>query len=102
MSACLTAEPFACPQLSGEFEDPHLQEAVRIVSMRLHITSYSPAAVKEYAHLPTIHIEGETVGSGANVRHRSMHGTVSVVADGSVRWQIVSCAALPLSEPYWD
>ncbi|KAI1786099.1 hypothetical protein LXA43DRAFT_1035086 [Ganoderma leucocontextum] len=76
--------------LSGEFEDPHLQEAVRIVSMRLRIKSYSMSGVPEYAHLPTIHFVGETTGATIHGQPRSLRGTVSVIADGSVRWALYS------------
>lgn len=75
-------------QLSGEFEDPHLAEAVRIISMRLRVHSYSPSRVPGYAHLPTIHVEGDTAGSMPG-NPRRMEGTVSVIADGSVRWTLV-------------
>ncbi|TBU44823.1 hypothetical protein BD309DRAFT_891729 [Dichomitus squalens] len=76
--------------LSGEFEDPHLQEAVRIISMRLRIKSYSKSEVREYAHLPTIHVVGETTGASLHGQPRRMRGTVSVIADGSVRWTLYS------------
>ncbi|RPD52545.1 hypothetical protein L226DRAFT_541096 [Lentinus tigrinus ALCF2SS1-7] len=76
--------------LSGEFEDPHLSEAVRIIAMRLRIQSYSPCTVPGYEHLPTIHVIGETVRGAVSGRPRKMHGTVSIVADGSVRWNLYS------------
>ncbi|KAM5541565.1 hypothetical protein V8D89_004755 [Ganoderma adspersum] len=76
--------------LSGEFEDPHLQEAVRIISMRLRIKCYSKSEIPEYAHLPTIHFVGETTGATIHGQPRSLHGTVSVIADGSVRWVLYS------------
>ena len=84
-------------QLSGEFEDPHLQEAVRIISMRLRIKSYSKSEVPGYAHLPTIHFVGETTGATMHGQPRSLHGTVSVIGDGSVRWVLVSPVLLLLS-----
>ncbi|KAH9938773.1 uncharacterized protein BXZ73DRAFT_44464 [Epithele typhae] len=76
-------------QRSGEFEDPRLQEAVRIITMRLRVKSYSPADNPDFAHLPNIHVEGETLGSLPGPP-RQMEGTVSVIADGSVRWQLYS------------
>ena len=76
-------------QLSGEFEDPHLAEAVRIIGMRLRIKSYSPSRIPKYAHLPTIHIEGETTSALPDAP-RKMEGTVCVIGDGSVRWTLVS------------
>ncbi|KAI0704395.1 hypothetical protein C8T65DRAFT_653863 [Cerioporus squamosus] len=76
--------------LSGEFEDPHLSEAVRIIPMRLRIRSYSPCSIPGYEHLPTIHVVGETLRGVMPGRPRKMHGTVSIIADGSVRWTLYS------------
>ncbi len=64
--------------------------------MRLRIKSYSKAEVPEYAHLPTIHFVGETTGATIHGQPRSLHGTVSVIADGSVRWVLVSLPFLLL------
>ncbi|OBZ73334.1 hypothetical protein A0H81_07179 [Grifola frondosa] len=55
--------------LSREFDDPRLQEAVRIVPMRLRIASYSPSYQRACAE---------------------DQGTVSVLTDGSVRWSLSS------------
>ncbi|KAI0739862.1 hypothetical protein C8Q80DRAFT_1274893 [Daedaleopsis nitida] len=77
--------------LSGEYpESPHLSEAVRVISMNLRIKSYSPSDMPGYTHLPTINIEGETTGASISGQPRRMHGTVSVIADGSVRWTTYS------------
>ena len=67
--------------------------------MRLRIKSYSKSEIPEYAHLPTIHFVGETTGATIHGQPRSIHGTVSVIADGSVRWVLVSSVVLfsPLS-----
>ncbi|KAI0776991.1 hypothetical protein BD413DRAFT_468416 [Trametes elegans] len=74
--------------LSGEFEDPHLAEAVRIVTMTLRITSYERSALPQYAHLPTIHFVGQTTGGSTSGQPRSVKGSVGIVADGSVRWTV--------------
>lgn len=78
-------------QLSSEFNDPHLQEAVRIVPMRLRVASYSPSPIPIFGDRPTIHVVGETSGSSPSGQVRRVRGTVSVIADGSVRWTLVSC-----------
>jgi len=70
--------------ISSEFNDPSIQEAVRILPLRLRVVSYSPSPVPAYPDRPTIHIEGETSGSAQETR--KVRGTVSVIADGSVRW----------------
>ncbi|KAI0641699.1 hypothetical protein C8Q79DRAFT_919143 [Trametes meyenii] len=74
--------------LSGEFDDPSLGEAVRVISMNLRAESYSPCTVPGYEHLPTIHVEGRTSGASATGQPRRIHGTVGVIADGSVRWSL--------------
>ncbi|KAI0667551.1 hypothetical protein C8Q78DRAFT_1053852 [Trametes maxima] len=76
--------------LSGEFDDPSLGEAVRVISMNLRAESYSPCTVPGYEHLPTIHVEGRTSGASASGQPRRIHGTVGVIADGSVRWSLFS------------
>ncbi|OCH91985.1 hypothetical protein OBBRIDRAFT_833799 [Obba rivulosa] len=68
--------------LSSEFNDPRLQEAVRIVPMRLRVAKYTRPAVAAYPDCPTIHVEGETAGSGQG-GFRRIKGTVSIIADGS-------------------
>ncbi|KAI0925420.1 hypothetical protein AcV7_005672 [Taiwanofungus camphoratus] len=76
--------------LSSEFNDPHLQEAVRIVPMRLRVASYSPSPIPIFGDRPTIHVVGETSGSSPSGQVRRVRGTVSVIADGSVRWTLYS------------
>ncbi|GBE85484.1 hypothetical protein SCP_0800010 [Sparassis crispa] len=75
--------------LSTEFSD-NISEAVRIVPMRLRVASRSPCLVPGYADRPTLHVEGETSGSSPSGHVRRLHGTVGVVADGSVRWCLYS------------
>ncbi|PCH34560.1 hypothetical protein WOLCODRAFT_27282 [Wolfiporia cocos MD-104 SS10] len=74
--------------LSSQFDETSLQEAVRIVPMRLRVASYSPSSVAAYPDRPTIHFEGETAGTSANNQVRKVRGSVSVIADGSVKWAI--------------
>ncbi|KAI8976350.1 hypothetical protein BD414DRAFT_524606 [Trametes punicea] len=88
-------------QLSGEFEDPHLAEAVRIVAMRLRVKSYSPSNVAGYEHLPTIHVVGETTGASIAGQPRQLRGTVGVIADGSVRWNLQFSSVEGGSEDEW-
>ena len=82
----------------GAFLDPDLDEAWIIVPMSLRITGYSaPSLPGLYHDRPTIHVEGEMGGAGwigsADIDHdddiRRVHGTVSMLASGEVRWSIV-------------
>lgn len=84
-------------QRSRRFDYPHLEEAWIIVPLSLRITGYSPSPIPAYADRPTIHVEGEMGGAGwdgnvdlADEDVRRVHGSVSMLADGSVRWCIVS------------
>ena len=79
-------------QLARQFNDPNLQEAVRIVPMRLRVASYSPCPIPGYAHRPTIHVVGETAGPAGSGSIRKMKGTVGMIADGNIRWNLVCCA----------
>ncbi|OBZ73031.1 hypothetical protein A0H81_07263 [Grifola frondosa] len=81
----------------NEFDDPTLQEAILIVPLRLRVVGFSEPAVARYADRPTIHVEGEMGGAwweeqddGMEGDVRKVHGTVSVIADGSVRWCLYS------------
>ncbi|KAI0074910.1 hypothetical protein K474DRAFT_1664918 [Panus rudis PR-1116 ss-1] len=78
------------PNFTARFNDPGLQEAVRIVPMRLRIVSYSPCEVPGYAHRPNIHVEGETTGPAGTNASRKLRGTVGMIADGCIRWQLYS------------
>ncbi|EIW53092.1 uncharacterized protein TRAVEDRAFT_135500 [Trametes versicolor FP-101664 SS1] len=86
-----------CLQHSGRFDNSYLEEEWVIVPVSLRITGYSPSPIPAYADRPTIHVEGEMGGVGwdggidiADEDIRRVHGTVSVLADGSVRWSITS------------
>lgn len=85
-----------CLQHSGRFDSASLEEEWVIVPVSLRITGYSPSPIPAYADRPTINVEGEMGGVGwdgnidiADEDIRRVHGTVSVLADGSVRWSIV-------------
>ena len=74
-----------------------LDEAWIIVPMSLRITGYGSPAVAAYPDRPTILIAGEMGGAGwvGNVSGneedvRRVHGSVSMLPDGSVRWSMVS------------
>ncbi|KAI0337130.1 hypothetical protein BDW22DRAFT_1433579 [Trametopsis cervina] len=69
------------------FTGPSLQEAKRIVPMNLRIEGFSPCPIPGYLHRPTIHLVGESAGSGTV---RKMKGTVGIIADGSIRWHMQS------------
>ncbi len=84
-------------QHSRRFDTADLEEAWVIVPISLRITSYSPSSIPAYSDRPTIHVEGEMGGAGwegnvslADEDIRRVYGTVSMLADGSVRWSIVS------------
>ena len=79
-------------QLSNGFNDPTLQEAVRIVPMRLRVSHYTAARIPEFPHRPTIHLEGETAGPAGTTGIRRIRGTVQMISDGSIRWTLVSCS----------
>ncbi|KAL1942277.1 hypothetical protein VTO73DRAFT_6341 [Trametes versicolor] len=76
--------------LSGEFDDSRMGEAVRLVGMTLRVERYSPSLVPGYEHLPTIHVVGQSDGASIMGPPRRIHGTVGVIADGSVRWMLFS------------
>lgn len=64
-----------------------------IVPCRLRIVGYSPSVVPGYEDRPTIHVEGDMGGPGWSdiwEDTRKLHGTVGIIADGSVRWSLVS------------
>ncbi|CCM00206.1 uncharacterized protein FIBRA_02234 [Fibroporia radiculosa] len=82
----------------SDFSDPNLQEAVRIVPMRLRVVSFSPSLVPAYPNRPTLHVEGETAGGTPQGPVRKLQGTVGVVADGSIRWTLL-LLALNSDEP---
>ncbi|KAI9056274.1 hypothetical protein FKP32DRAFT_1586153 [Trametes sanguinea] len=91
------------PGWSADFSawtDPRFEEQWLIVPLSLRITGYSPSPLGEYADRPTIHVEGEIGGrdwleaaalAGFEDQDvRRVHGTVSMLADGSVRWSLTS------------
>ncbi|KAI1787250.1 hypothetical protein LXA43DRAFT_926453 [Ganoderma leucocontextum] len=84
----------------GDFQDPELDEAWIIVPMSLRITGYSaPSLLQLFPDRPTIHVVGEMGGGGwvgsfdgADEDVRRVHGTVSMLSDGNVRWSTTSTA----------
>ncbi|KAI0739991.1 hypothetical protein C8Q80DRAFT_1357624 [Daedaleopsis nitida] len=83
----------------GAFVDADLEEAWIIVPMSLKIISYSAPTLGAYPDRPTIHVKGEMGGGGwvGNIEAndediRQIHGTVSMLPDGSVRWSLTSSA----------
>jgi len=78
--------------LSGQFHEPSLQEAVRIVPMNLRVHHYTAAEVPEYSDRPTIHVAGDTAGPAGSSSVRRMRGTIGMIADGSIRWRLYSSA----------
>ncbi|KAL1938004.1 hypothetical protein VTO73DRAFT_12015 [Trametes versicolor] len=82
---------------NGKYDDPELEEVYIISPLSLRITGYSPSPISAYPDRPTLHVEGETGGEGwdGNVylgvhTVRRVHGTVSALADGGVRWSFYS------------
>ncbi|KAH9896104.1 hypothetical protein C8Q73DRAFT_466138 [Cubamyces lactineus] len=83
---------FALNQGFMRYDDPDLDEAWIIVPLSLRITGYSPSPIARYADRPTIHVEGEMGGGNWEDDEedvRRVHGTVSMLEDGHVRWSIV-------------
>lgn len=62
--------------------------------MRLRIVGYTPSEVASFPDRPTIHVEGETAGPAGSSTTRKVHGSVMMIADGSVRWMLVSTRAI--------
>ena len=85
----------------GNFQDPQLDEAWIIVPMSLRITGYSaPSLSQLFPDRPTIHVEGEMGGGGwvgsfdgIDEDVRRVHGMVSMLPDGNVRWSTVRICA---------
>ncbi|KAI0641604.1 hypothetical protein C8Q79DRAFT_988118 [Trametes meyenii] len=84
--------------LHGGFNAPNLNEVWIIVPVTLRVTGYSPSPIPKYADRPTIHFEGEMGGADwqgdvelpENEDVRKAYGTVSMLADGNVRWCLTS------------
>lgn len=71
--------------------------------MRLHVVRFGPPIIPEYPERPVIVFEGESGGQdwiededGGGSDARKVRGTVSMLAGGHVRWQMVSGLA-----PLW-
>lgn len=82
-------------QLSSDFNDPELTEAVRVVPMRLRAAGFAPPANPRFPDRPTIIVEGETAANAVTGVVRRLEGTVAVVSDGSIYWRIVLVSVIP-------
>jgi len=64
--------------------------------MAIRITGYSQSSIpsESTTHpLPTIHVEGESIGSDCSPHDvRRFKGTVGMIDDGAIHWSLVSCA----------
>lgn len=65
------------------------------MTMRLRIVAYTkPRFPDLFPDRPTIHVAGETCAAGIGAPPRLVHGTVSMMIDGSVRWRLVRSTTL--------
>ncbi|RDB18929.1 hypothetical protein Hypma_014374 [Hypsizygus marmoreus] len=93
--------------LNGHSGETPLEETMRIFPMTLRVSGYSKppepspadlqhASSRELESLvwkfPVIHVDGESKGSDhdSNII-RKVTGTVRMIADGAVRWSLMSC-----------
>lgn len=87
------------------FLEDDIQEACRIIPLTLRITGYSESPIPPGSTtrpLPTIHVEGESIGSDRSLDDlRKVTGTVSMISDGAIRWEMVSTVA-GSNEPEWS
>lgn len=62
-----------------------------MVPLTLRIVKYTPCLVPGYEDRPTIHVQGWMGGEmwEGGMDQRKIEGTVSVIADGSIRWKMV-------------
>lgn len=91
------------------FPSESLEETVRVFPMTIRVSGYSPppdpdpelkssatllprSALESLVYtLPVIHLEGETKGSDIDLTvMRHIKGTVRMLADGAVRWTLLS------------
>ncbi|KAG1878974.1 hypothetical protein F4604DRAFT_1923660 [Suillus subluteus] len=88
-----------------KFLEDGVQEACRVIPLTIRITGYSESPIPPGSTtrpLPTIHVEGESIGSDRSTDDlRKVTGTVSIISDGTIRWQMVSTAA-GSDEPEWS
>ncbi|KAG1782130.1 hypothetical protein EV702DRAFT_508189 [Suillus placidus] len=89
----------------GRFLEDGIREACRIIPLTIRITGYSESPIppgRTTRPLPTIHVEGESIGSDRSLDDlRKVTGTVSIIADGAIRWSMVSTAA-GSNQPEWS
>lgn len=87
-----------------KFLEDGIQEACRVMPLTIRITGYSESPIPPDSTtrpLPTIHVEGESIGSDRTDDLRKVIGTVSIISDGAIRWQMVSTVA-GSDEPEWS
>lgn len=74
------------------------EEAYTMVPLTLRIVKYTPCLVPGYADRPTIHVQGWMGGEmwEGGMDQRKIEGTVSVIADGSIRWKMLSSTEDPV------
>ncbi|PCH34618.1 hypothetical protein WOLCODRAFT_124744 [Wolfiporia cocos MD-104 SS10] len=88
--------------LNHAMEDPTIFENMRIVPLRLRVVGYDPPATSAFPDRPTLKIEGESGGpdwagspDGEGDDVRRIHGSVSMLADGHVRWSLFTVSENP-------
>jgi hypothetical protein len=88
-----------------KFLEDGIQEACRVIPLTIRITGYSESPIPPGSStrpLPTIHVEGESIGSDRSTDDlRKVTGTISMISDGAIRWQMVSSVA-GSDEPEWS
>ncbi|KAI0814774.1 hypothetical protein BC629DRAFT_1719942 [Irpex lacteus] len=76
----------------------------KIIPLTMKITGYAPSTILGHERTPDIYFEGEMGGALWDLEHdtRRIHGTVSVIADGSVRWSTYSSPAGDPEDDEWS
>lgn len=90
------------------FDDPGLNECKIVVPVRLRVVGYDAPSVAAYPDRPTILVEGEMGGQefegqedGTVDDIRRLHGTVSMLPSGQVRWSLTSSEEDDLNTDLW-
>ena len=95
--------------LAERFNNPALNEAMRIYPFTLRVTHYSRAH-PSWPGRPKIHFEGEMLQDNATLTAiapdgvtRRLRGTVQMAASGDVHWSLVRCIIISFSPffPSW-
>lgn len=92
----------------GRFDNPDLHECMLIVPLRLRVVGYEPSSVPQYPDRPTLLVVGEMGGEEwegipetVEDDVRRVHGSVSTLSDGSVRWSLFSADAEDPTVDQW-